>query len=200
MKKILAVILLALMLIPAAFGQGSETRTFVRGLYAEDKVFCSAVVVAPGLALTADHCAGAAPAALRAGGPIATIVSRGDERVDIALLAFPSAEAACPCVRVAVREADVDETVYVVGYPFGIAQVLTVGASQGVHERNLPYGRRLVATALVGPGNSGGGVFVLRDGEFQLVGILVELNGHLSFAVPLADIRPLLERHAPKSV
>ena len=200
MKKFLAVLLFALALTPAAFGQGSDTRPFVRSLHADRGIFCSAVVIAPGLALTAEHCAAAAPAALRAGGPTATVIGRGDDRVDIALLAFPAAEAACPCVRLAAREADVDETVYVVGYPFGIAQVLTVGASQGVHDNErLPYGRRLVTTASVNPGNSGGGVFVLRDGEFQLVGILVGAAGSLSFAMPLADIRPLLEGHAPKS-
>lgn len=204
MKKFLAVLLLALAIGGGSsnvYGQGSDTRPFVRGLHAESgMIFCSAVVVAPGLVLTADHCAGAAPAALHTGAPVATVIGRGDERIDIALLAFSSAEAACPCVRLAAREAAVDETVYIVGYPRGIAQVLSTGASQGVHDNsNLPFGRRLVTTAPVGPGNSGGGVFVLRDGELQLVGIVVEMIDHLSFAVPLADIRPFLERYAPKS-
>lgn len=163
---------------------GSDVRQFVHIIENGTGQLCSAVTVRPGIALTADHCATV----------IGEALARGDDRKDIALIKHVGAK--CPCPRIADREAELDETVYVVGYPRGIAQVLTIGASQGVHENSrMPYGRRLVTTALVGPGNSGGGVFVFRNGEFQLVGILVESDGHLSFAVPLADIKPFLAEH-----
>lgn len=200
MKKLLVAVLLLLapacVTVPSSASEGgSGARSLVRVLSAENGV-CSAVTLAPGLVLTADHCIAAATFTLRTGGPAGVPVARGDDRLDLGLLSYPADEAPCPCVRLADYEAQVDETVYVVGYPRGIAQVLTVGHSQGVHDNeNLPYGRRLVTTATVSGGNSGGGVFVLRNGEFQLVGILVEMIGNLSFAVPLADIRPFIEHH-----
>jgi S1-C subfamily serine protease len=179
----------------AAFAQpnGADARPTVRSL--SDR--CSGVVLAPGYVLTADHCVNAVTA-LRAGGPAGTVIARGDDRLDYAVLVFPQAEAQCPCVRVAAREAEVDEPVYVIGYPLGIAQIVTFGVSQGVvgHER-MPFGRRLVTTAQVAGGNSGGGVFVFRDGEYQLVGLLVESHAHISFAVPLADLQPFLARAMP---
>jgi S1-C subfamily serine protease len=51
-----------------------------------------------------------------------------------------------------------------------------------------------VMTAAAQPGNSGGGVFVYRDGEWQLVGILVAgaQSGTLTFAVDLATIKQYL--------
>lgn len=172
-------------------------REFVRSLHLDSgRIFCSAVVLQPGLFLTADHCIRETPGALASpDAPGGIVISRGDDRLDYALVNFPlRAESQCPCVRIAEREADVDEVVYVVGYPRGMAQVVTLGHSQGVIDnREMPYGRRLVVTAQVAGGNSGGGVFVHRDGEFQLVGLLVEAQGHLSFAVPLADLRPFID-------
>lgn len=153
----------------------------------QGRTFCSAVMIRHGLALTADHCVAANVP------PTSVVIARGNDRLDYALLNFPST-AGCPCVRLAEREADMDEVVYVVGYPRGMTQVVTLGHSQGVVDNpEMPYGRRLVVTAQVAGGNSGGGVFVYRDGEFQLVGLLVEAMGHLSFAVPLADLRPFIE-------
>jgi S1-C subfamily serine protease len=173
-----------------------EARWFVRALYTTTgTIFCSTVILRPGLAVTAGHCVrGESLAFLSAQSPAGILLARGDDRLDYALLNFTGPTAACPCVRLAEREAEVDERVYVIGFPLGIAQVLTEGRSQGVVDNpSMPYGRRLVLTAQVAGGNSGGGVFVYRDGEFQLVGLLVEASGHLSFAIPLADLRPFIE-------
>ena len=60
------------------------------------------------------------------------------------------------------------ERVIVVGFPYGIGatagrSVVTEGRSQGV--MLLPDGDvKLIVTAPVAPGNSGGGVYVYRDG------------------------------------
>ena len=58
-----------------------------------------------------------------------------------------------------------DEIVVVVGYPLGITEVVTIGRFQG-----LVDGHYLV-TAQATFGNSGGGVFVIRDGKYELLGI-----------------------------
>lgn len=171
-------------------------RPFVSSLHSGGKPVCSAVVLTPGVVLTADHCVNTPLTFGANGGIVGTVIARGDDRLDYALLSFPASVAACPCVRIADREAEIDEAVYVVGYPLGIAQVLTFGTSQGVQDNDrLPFGRRLVLTAPVAGGNSGGGVFVYRDGEYQLVGVLVEAIEHLAFAVPLADLNPFIQRH-----
>jgi hypothetical protein len=199
MKYLLAVLSAALLFTVAVPTQstpnGAEARPYVRAVN-----ICSVVMIAPGFALTADHCVND-PSELRLSpnGTVPVVVARGDDNLDYALLAYPQAEAPCPCVRLAASEAQVDEPVFIVGYPRMLGQVVTLGASQGVFDNErMPYGRRLVTTAQVAGGNSGGGVFVYRDGQFQLVGVLVESIGHLSFAVPLVDLRPFLERAMPR--
>ena len=194
MKKLIAGLVLLLASCTASAVDLTVTRGFVRPLHQENgQIFCSAVVLQPGLALTADHCVRETPGAIQSNGPTGVPLARGNDNLDFALLNFTVGDAPCPCVRLADREADVDEVVYVVGYPRGMTQVVTLGHSQGVVDNpSMPYGRRLVVTAQVAGGNSGGGVFVHRDGEFQLVGLLVEAMGHLSFAVPLADLRPFI--------
>lgn len=195
-KKLIA----GLVLLIASCGAGfQDLRPQGRSLEREngDK-FCSAVVIRPGLVLTADHCiAGESHAAIQPNGPNGLIVARGDNgALDLALILYPHAEAACPCVKLADHEAHVDEKVFIMGYPRGITQVVTEGRSQGVVEADVIFpgvGRRLVLTASATNGNSGGGVFVFRNGEYQLVGILVEGIANLTFAIPLADIKPFLQ-------
>jgi S1-C subfamily serine protease len=162
----------------------------------------SAVVIAPGFVLTAQHVAANGGFKLRKDGPVGMLLaSLTDPDGDLGLLWFPAKEAQCPCVELAAYEAEMDEAIYVIGYPLGIAQVITMGRAQGVQRVQAPdmfgsttdLGLRLITTGLADPGNSGGGVFVLRNGRFQLVGILTEKAGNLSMAVPLATIRPFLE-------
>ena len=192
---VLAAALLMTVAVPTQSGEtGASARAFVRGL---DN--CSSVIIAPGIALTADHCVAAD--AVSIGGVKPTVLARGDDsgkNEDFALIAFPQSGFACPCVTLASRDADLDETVYVIGFPGMIAQVVTVGASQGVHESERTPGRRLVTTAPAVGGNSGGGVFVLRDGQYQLVGLLAEGFAHISFAVPVSDLRKFIERSLPR--
>lgn len=181
-----------------------DPRTLVRKL-SVDGGNGSGVVLRPGVVLTARHVASHDGLVVKDKGTqgVRLALSAGD--VDLGLLYFPSAEAKCPCVKLADSEAQVDETVYVVGFPLGIANVVSVGKAQGINDHvTVPgmfgeaeeLGRRLVMTALAVPGNSGGGVFVKRDGEFQLVGILVEGGPALSLAIPLSDVRKFLAERA----
>lgn len=161
---------------------GGGSRDFVHPLQEmPENRSCSAITVAPGLVLTAAHCVEG----------MTGVIGHSNDRLDLALVQSPTVQ--CPCARIADREADRDEIVYVVGFPHGLGQVVSIGTSQGVFDHEgMPYGRRLVTTATVAGGNSGGGVFVFRDGQFQLVGVLVEMIGNMSMAVPLADVRPFL--------
>ena len=188
---VLAAAMLMTVAVPTQAGD-NPARGYVRAL---NETSCSGVVIQPGVVLTASHCVRPdVPLTLTPGGPTAHVVANGDDRLDYAILRFPESAAMCPCAPIAAREAEREEAVYVVGFPSGMAvQILTTGTSQGVQENpRLPYGRRLVTTAPVAGGNSGGGVFVLRDGEYRLVGVLVEALGTMSFAVPLADLYPFL--------
>jgi S1-C subfamily serine protease len=180
--------------------QGDFPRDQVRKLTVGDGNG-SGVVVRPGLILTARHVAVYKGLVLTKGGaPGEGVTVSEQEKVDLALIRYPLAESACPCVKLADYEAELDEPVYVIGYPLGIAAMVTMGHAQGVMDVTTKddwgnvykLGKRLVLTAGVQPGNSGGGVFVYRQGEYQLVGIMVEMMGRpgapISFAVPLTDI------------
>lgn len=165
----------------------------------------SGVVIAPGIVLTANHVAVQIPNGLLIEpGRIAATLRQHDEDVDLATI---TAEVACPCAKLAEYPAGQDEPVIVIGFPMNESvhvQILTRGAAQGV------VGSQLALTAPVAGGNSGGGVFVWRDGEWQLVGILVATRGqgadapvpigvpvnYLSVAVDLQTIRKFLDRHA----
>lgn len=169
----------------------------------------SGVVVRPGLVLTAKHVAKVKDLVLVKGGAKGEgVIVSEQEKVDLALIRYPLSESGCPCAKLAEYEAEVDEVVYVIGYPMGITSVVTTGRAQGVMNVALTdemgfahqLGKRLVLTAGVQPGNSGGGVFVYREGQYQLVGILVEMlgrpGGPISLAVPLEDIRDFLAGRA----
>jgi S1-C subfamily serine protease len=169
----------------------------------------SGVVIRPGLVLTARHVAIAKGLLItKEGAKGEGVILSEQEKVDLALIRYPLGESPCPCVALADSEAGIDEPVYVIGYPLGIAAMVTLGHSQGVIDVSVKdmwgnahsLGRRLVLTAGVHPGNSGGGVFVYRNGQYQLVGILVEMlgrpGGPLSFAIPLSDIKDFLAGRA----
>lgn len=183
----------------------SDARAQVRKLTIEGGVG-SGVVIAPGFVLTAQHVAIHPGLMLRAKGPKGSVLGLGDSaKVDLGLLHFPARGAQCPCAKLAEFEALPDEPIYVVGYPHGITQTLTRGRSQGVvHHVVVPgawgipvvLGQRLIFTATIAPGNSGGGVFVFRDGEFQLVGIVVESTGNgIGLAIPLSVVRQFLQEY-----
>lgn len=161
----------------------------------------SGIVIAPGVVLTAGHVAvhpGLAIDGQPVGGLPVGNTKAVDQDHDLGLLVYPANIAGCPCAALADHEAEVDERVIVVGYPYGISSpIVTEGRSQGVI--SLPDGEvRLIVTAPVAPGNSGGGVYVFRDGAWQLVGVLVASTpqGAVSIVIPLSEIKKFLAANA----
>jgi V8-like Glu-specific endopeptidase len=145
----------------------------------------SAVVIAPNLVLTAAHVA--VVQGLKIGDREAKAL-RISQEADIAVMGV---EVGCPCATIADRPVEVDEPVLVVGFPYHMhfgAQVVTFGRAQSIQNGHM------VLTAAALPGNSGGGVFARRDGQWQLVGILVagHPGGTLTIAVDLVSIRKFL--------
>lgn len=197
-------VLLALVLGCSTEPDVSDVRAQVRKL-AVGGGAGSGVVIAPGFVLTAQHVAINPDLVLRAKGPKGKVLGLGDnDKVDLGLLYFPSRVAQCPCAKLAEFDALPDEPVYIVGYPLGITQTLTRGTSQGVVQQvvipgmwgmQTVLGPRLVFDATIAPGNSGGGAFVYRDGEFQLVGIVVEMAGGVGLAIPVSVVRKFLQEY-----
>lgn len=148
--------------------------------------FCSLVVVAPDTAMTAAHCNAAPQASTIQNGKRLqiTLWDLDPAGRDLALLTIPGLE--CPCVPVGSKDDLVvgDPTV-VFGYPFGGPLVATEGtylSSRDVlvsNETSPPsyttYSVLVTAGAIFG-GNSGGGLFVVRDSRAYLIGIAVVSN------------------------
>jgi len=128
----------------------------------------SGVMVAPGVILTAGHVA-EQENLLIDGVPATTVRQDADD--DVGVL---STSVGCPCATISMSPPVIDEPVIVIGYPLqGVlhGQVMTEGRVQALE------GNRIVLTAPAAAGNSGGGVFAMRDGEWQLIGVLIEMLG-----------------------
>lgn len=126
-------------------------------------------------------------------------VLRLSEKHDVALL---QVALGCPCADVGVLTATQDVPVIAVGYPLGKiignTQVLTEGRLQG--EFKIAGVSRLLMSAPVAPGNSGGAVFAKGSrGDYVLVGLSVGVAAvpmgfsasiitHLAVAVPSETI------------
>jgi hypothetical protein len=125
---------------------------------------CSVVVVAPGRALTAEHCR-----VLLEAGRIEGLRVAGMERIgdtDSATITVPGL--ACPCAPMASEPAALGDQVLVVGYPYGAGRVLAWGVVQEDPIVGELAGLRF-ALVPVAPGNSGGGVF---NASGRLLGIV----------------------------
>lgn len=130
----------------------------------------SGVMVAPFLMLTAAHVAGDGQNITVGPKKLPAKLMHKDDKADIALL---HVAIDCPCAPFAAPPA-ADEPVVVIGYPVNQhvhIQIATEGLIQGIWEN------RLQLTAAAAGGNSGGGVFVLQNGQWRLAGILVEVMG-----------------------
>jgi hypothetical protein len=194
MKTRIGILLGVLLLLVSCVSSGvdySAPRAQVRFLENDSGQFCSSVVVAPGVLVTAGHCAKMSvdtPLAI-AGKPIKVLRFEDSWSND---LAVAHADVACPCAKLAAEPARQDEPVIIVGFPMNPdvkAQTVHPALAQGLS----PHGTRVVTVGSA-PGNSGGGMFVFRDGEWQLAGILVHgLRGaQISFAMDLPALKEFL--------
>lgn len=194
MRMLLAAALLALALpLHAVDFSGARNATRQISAPTQESSFCSGVMVAPGRMITAAHCT---DGEMSVNGKPVRLLARSTQD-DIALL---EVQDDCPCAPIAMKSPAVDEPVIVVGYPLNASvrvAFLTEGRAEGEADG------RLRLTASIAPGNSGGGVFALRSGRWELVGIAVSiarncsgdmchLFPNISYASPLDAIRKIL--------
>lgn len=97
-----------------------------------------------------------------------------DAHLDLAVLYVPLD---CPCVPLSSRAAFVDEKVFTVGYALGLAEMITVGEVSG-HTKYFDRIPLLVASVSLAPGNSGGGLFAVVNGELRLVSVALAMPGN----------------------
>ena len=131
---------------------------------------CSAVAVSENQVLTAKHCVENVedPSVLLLQEGRDLIEARGislliDQNADLALITFDTKFKTW--AKLAKSAPAVDSKVFVVGYPLGIAEFVTLGIVQAYTEEGM------YASADAIFGNSGGPLFVIEDGEYVLAGI-----------------------------
>jgi S1-C subfamily serine protease len=143
---------------------------------------CSAVVIKPGMAYTARHC-------LDEGG-IYVDGHRVEEAItyrattpDVAVIFAPGLE--CPCADVGVSPAVGDQTLAVgfAGTLNGEYRITEVGTVKHVGPLNVfaPWigeengdfatAQYIITNPIIEPGDSGGALFSMQNGEWRLVGI-----------------------------
>lgn len=143
----------------------------------------SGVIIAPNVVVTAAHVAAASRPedqlyARYKGYSLPIQVIKIDHENDMAILRIEGVK--CPCVPVASKAPSKNEKVWAVGYPVNSTvknQITTEGISQGVNSD-----KKLVFTAPIAPGNSGGAVFRRGWFNYELVTISVAAaNASLGF-------------------
>jgi hypothetical protein len=132
----------------------------------------SGVIIAPGFMITAAH------VVVEDEG--VTLVSRFPNRNDLIPLtvvkvdrvndiALLSGNFKCPCAKISATIPMPDTATYVVGYPFMqtvVIQIFNSGIFQGISESQY------LTTNQVGPGASGGGLFIHENDQYYLIGII----------------------------
>lgn len=174
MARLLAALLAAVSLFASAAAAAQDPYATVRPIARGLQTMCSAVVVAPGRALTAQHCIMDGEATHVDGLPI-TGAKYADGQ-DLALIEAPGL--ACPCAVVDKRLPPKDATARVIGFPRGVKEQLDVRV-YGTGDMSIAFGpnwpdsgtRHLFTSPGIRPGYSGGGTFVQRNGKWKLVAI-----------------------------
>jgi S1-C subfamily serine protease len=97
------------------------------------------------------------------------------------------------------------EPVFVVGYPAGQRLTLTDGRFGGYETIDWPRDgvEYMRATPNIVGGNSGGGVYRVADGKYEIVAIVTGvITGmwHIGFHTPLDAIHEFLSLHAPEAI
>jgi len=133
----------------------ANARNSVR-LWAHGPASCSMVVVAPGHAVTAEHCRdGLLEEGLVDGKRVISMERIGD--TDAARIVAP--HLACPCAPMASAPAKLSDRVFSVGFPYGVIRVLGWGTMQEPPVIPFPMPGMRAAAVPSAPGSSGGGVF-----------------------------------------
>ena len=146
----------------------ADARATVRRMVDISGGKCSAVVIAPGVALTAKHCTDAMPAQVD-GLDVKSHASHPTQ--DVSRLTVPGLK--CPCAALGTVRPTPDEAIAALGYLYGDALITSRGEylEQVLNtDDSQTYG---LFMGNLGPGMSGGGVFrIFLTGEVKLVGIL----------------------------
>lgn len=148
---------------------------------------CSGVFIKENIMLTAAHCDASE---MTVAGKQAVKLKKDDRR-DLMLLYVPLES---KTVDVALREARLDEKVVVVGYPLGVGSMLTEGLSQGlktIPEAGSPE-EFLLASAPIGPGNSGGPLFIKDKDGWKVAGIASRGGSIVYLFISVKDIQHFL--------
>jgi S1-C subfamily serine protease len=127
-------------------------------------------------------------------------IERADDRRDLALLALPSAASRdlSPAILGDTATVRPGQLVLAIGHPFGLANAVTAGIVHSMGQLRgawevTPRSHKLSwiqADIMLAPGNSGG---PLLDIEGRVIGINTMVLGGLALAVPVPDIRALLQ-------
>lgn len=159
----------------------------------------SAVVIAPGFALTAAHVvAGQEKITINGHSVVSYWFDKNYEKsgVDLALVHVPGL--VCPCAPLGTSPV-LDDRVVSIGYPLSAGQYATEGRIQDIA---LDSPKQYVSSPIIF-GNSGGGTFVFQDFRWRLVGITVDVAGvpsgfgytfisHIGRIVPISVINRFL--------
>ena len=128
------------------------------------------------------------------------VVLYGDPERDLAVLRFQG-RVDCRIPKVATKPLERFQEVYITGSTLGAAITSTFGRVTGFWLPTIQCART-IADAHAQPGISGGGVWVFEDGEWKLVGVLVQgfqqgfgFLHHCALLVPLEDLEWFLKTH-----
>ena len=159
----------------------------------------SGVVLGRGRVVTVAHVLDrdSLPTVEIAGRQLQARVLSTDKEDDLALLAVDTGDT--PPVALSASPLQKFEPVWAVGFPLALEQYTTWGHFQAVHRG------RLYTSAPITSGNSGGGLLRCSRGRFELAGVVQSFHGfkrgqdfisagHLSVAIPSADIERFLVR------
>lgn len=179
-RQLAATTSLALLLLLASCAQANfaipRNVTWAMGEGQDGANNCSATMIGPQVLLTAAHCVIGDREVFKLGQrTIYANKQKVDQDHDLAWFKVEGDEQFA-YVPVAPHGLELDENVVACGYPLSLAQICTTGRSQGP-PRHAEYSHYTVTTAPVAPGNSGGGLFVFRGGEWFLVGVCSAVAG-----------------------
>ena len=181
MKRIAAILMAAVLVgcsAVADLGQESVYHQARAATYAlvvdKTKAFCSSVLVADEVVVTAAHCVDAEQipmdrASVRGkdGKNYVFTVKFKSVASDVAVLSVPGLKGIT--APIAPFDAKQDEYAIVVGYPLGSRQYVTEGRIQGKYTSEEM--ERTLATPAIIFGNSGGPLLVYRNQRWEVVGI-----------------------------